>query len=269
MNTKNLHQLFIICYLVVGIQAIVLGVTDAELEALEQQIEQQEILDKEKEEAERKAKEEAKRLAEEKKRLDEQRKQLEDERKKIEELRKAELEKKQQQEAKQKAEQEKRKKYNLLIAEAEQAMNEKDKELAINKYNEALLLFPNDTNAVTGLNKAHELKHKVCYEVLGLWIWDKAFGKETIVLNENGTIDYQTSIKGSGSWDCIDPEKRIIKIRLSAAGFSNEWMSEYSLDGTCLTGPETWGERGCYHRKNSHKENEKISPQKKSVTPKL
>ncbi len=69
-----------------------------------------------------------------------------------------------------------------------------------------------------------------------------------MILLEDGLIDYQTTIKGSGSWECTDPENRIIKIRLSAAGFSNEWLSEYSEDGKCLLGPESWGGRGCYHR---------------------
>jgi hypothetical protein len=100
---------------------------------------------------------------------------------------------------------------------------------------------------------AESLKHKLCYDVLGRWNWDRALGKDYIILYEDGSIDYHSTIKGSGSWECTSPETRTIKIRVTAAGISNEWLSTYSADGSCLLGPETWGDRGCYYRPESEK----------------
>jgi serine/threonine protein kinase len=220
---------------------------------------------KEEEEAKRQEEKE-KRLAELKKKEEEKKRKLEEE-KRIEEAAKlAEIERQRKEdEVRRKAEEEKKEQYALLITEAEQAVSDKDKELAINKYNEALTLIPGDVVATRGLRNAEGLKHKVCYDVLGKWIWDRAFGTEYIILHEDGSIDYQIAIKGSGSWECTSPETRTIKIRLTAAGFSNEWLSTYSADGSCLLGPETWGDRGCYHRPKS----EKIDPPQKSTTPNL
>jgi serine/threonine protein kinase len=198
-----------------------------------------------------------KKKLEEEKRLSElEKKRQEEEKRLTEAARLAEQERQQQAEAEVEAEklqkeQEKKKQFSQLIAKADLALTNRDKDQAIKQYNEALLLYPDDVNANLGLKNAENLKHKLCYEVLGLWVWDKTFGQETIILKENGTIDYQISIKGSGSWECTSPESRTIKIRLSAAGFSNEWLSQYSADGSCLQGPETWGERGCYHRSES------------------
>lgn len=229
-------------------------------------------LEKQKQEEQRKKEEEEKRLAEEKrikeeqktKRLAELEKQrIEEEKRLADEARLAELERQRQvEEAKKQKEEEKKRNFKTIITEAEQAIINKNKNLAISKFSEALLLYPDDVSVNLGLKNAENLKHKLCYDVLGKWIWDKAFGQEIIILNEDGTIDYQISVKGSGSWECTNPENRIIKIRLSLAGFSNEWLSEYSADGTCLTGPETWGSRGCYHRSESDKKTVKPGPEK-------
>jgi hypothetical protein len=227
-----------------------LAVTDAELEALEKQIEQQELKDKKhleekqtqairKKEAEvqRVKKEQERQRQEEQRLLEDEKGRLEQEKRTLEAAR---LEQHQEQELKNK--------YTMIMSEAAQAFTNKDKRLAIKKYTEALALYPKDFDATLGLKNAETLKHKLCYQVLGKWIWDKTIGQEFIILHENGSIDYQTSAKGSGSWECTDPENRTIKIRISMAGFSNEWLSTYSADGRCLLGPETWGARGCYHR---------------------
>lgn len=192
---------------------------------------------------------EEQKVLEEQKRLEEEKKQKEEEEKRLaEETRQAELERQRlEEEARQKAEAEKRTQYTQLIADADKALQAKDKSVALQKYNEAQALYPDDNAAREGLRKANALKDKLCYDVLGTWVWDRAFGKDTLILKEDGSIDYQTTIRGSGSWECTAPENRIIKIRLSAAGFSNEWLSNFSADGTCLTGPQGAGQ-GCYHR---------------------
>jgi len=246
---------FIICLtLIVGHSGHVYAVSDAELEALEKQIEQLESEEKRQAEAEEKKKSEteAQRIADQKRKAN-----VEAEKKRLADLEKQRIEEEERlaEEAEKRKQEEKKKKYTMLIAEAEQAVADKDKELAISKYNEALILFPADVVATRGLVNAESLKHKLCYEVLGKWIWDRAFGEEYIILYDGGSLDYQTSIKGSGGWECTSPETRTIKLRVSAAGFSNEWLSTYSADGSCLLGPEAWGDRGCYHRPESYDKN--------------
>ncbi len=263
MIFKLKHVLFICFLLSISSLIDVAAVTDAELEALEKQIEQQEAEDKQRTDAEAKAKEAAriKKQAEARARIDAEAKR------KAEEVEQVKLEKQKQEaeaKAKETAEEDKKSKYKSLIAEAEQAFNDKDKAQAIKKYNEALALFPGDVVATRGLVNTENLKHKLCYDVLGKWIWDKAFGKDYIILYDGGSLDYQTSIKGSGNWECTSPETRTIKLRVSAAGFSNEWLSTYSEDGSCLLGPETWGDRGCYYRPDSGAKSENDVPAKNS-----
>jgi len=263
MKLKLKHILFICFLLSVSSLIDVAAVTDAELEALEKQIEQQEAEDKQRTDAEAKAKEAAriKKQAEAKARIDAEAKR------KAEEVEQVKLENQKQEaevKAKEKADKEEKSKYKALLAEAEQAFNDKDKTQAIKKYKEALALLPGDVAATRGLVNADSLKHKLCYDVLGEWVWDRAFGKDVIILRDGGSLDYQTAIKGSGSWECTSPETRTIKLRVSAAGFSNEWLSTYSEDGSCLLGPETWGDRGCYHRPESGKKSEKNVPAKNS-----
>ena len=251
-----------ICFLLsVSSLTYVAAVTDAELEALEKQIEQIEQI--EQQEAEDKQRIDAKAKADKTARI---RKEAEA-RAQAEEVKQTELERQKQEEetkAREKAEEEKRKKFNRLVSEAEQAINDKDKELAMSKYKEALALVPGDVVATRGIKNAESLKHKLCYDVLGTWVWDKALGNEIINLNEDGSIDYQTAMKGSGSWECTNPESRTIKIRVSMLGFSNEWLSKYSVDGSCLQGPESWGERGCYHRPESGNKSENAGLQEQS-----
>jgi hypothetical protein len=261
MKSKTTLILFIGLLFTVSYLTPVSAVTDAELEALEKQLEQMETEEKEQAETEekKKAEAEAKRIADQKRKANteaESKRLAEQEKQRIEE------EKRLTEETKKRGDEEKKEKYTRFIAKAEQAFNDKDKTQAIKKYNEALALFPDDVVATRGLVEAEGLKHKLCYDVLGKWIWDKAFGKDYIILYDGGSLDYQTSIKGSGNWECTSPETRTIKLRVSAAGFSNEWLSTYSEDGSCLLGPETWGDRGCYYRPDSGAKSEKDVPAK-------
>ena len=250
MKSKIALILFSSLIITVGYLTSVTAVTDAELEALEKQIEQLESEEKRQAEAAEKKKTEveAKRIVNQKRKAN-----AEVEKKRLAKLEKQRIEEEERliKESKKREEEENKNKFTVLIAEAEQAFNNKDKTQAIKKYNEALTLFPGDVVATRGLVKAESLKHKLCYDVLGKWDWDRAFGKEYIILHEDGSIDYQSAIKGSGNWECTSPETRTIKIRITAAGFSNEWLSTYSADGSCLLGPESWGDRGCYHRPES------------------
>jgi flagellar biosynthesis GTPase FlhF len=189
------------------------AVTDAELEALEKQLEQQELNQRE---AERQTAEDSRRKAEAKKikeqqvQLEKERRKLEKEKKRIEETRKAELERKREEKvANKKAEQEKTDEYNSLISEAEQAINKKDKELAISKYTEALVIVPADTVVITGLKKAEKLMNKFCYELIGTW---KEPSGDITKFYENGIVKFIFAFgEYEHPWECF-PEKRQVKM---------------------------------------------------------
>jgi actin-related protein len=254
MGIERFYLLIIIKLLLSSYVSSVSAVTDRELKELEEQLEQQELEErkqiKERQVEEKRKKTEA--MQKEKRELEEKR--LADEKKRLEEEKRLYEATRLKEQEQQQHERERKEKYKLVMSEAKRAYNGKDKSLAIKKYNEVLSLFPDDVFATQGIKNAKKLKHKLCYEVLGKWNWEKAFGKEFIILHDNGTIDYQAGAKGSGSWECSSPETRTIKIRISMAGFSNEWLSTYSEDGQCLLGPESWGERGCYRRLGSEAE---------------
>jgi hypothetical protein len=233
---------FIVCLiLTLGHITSANAVTDEELEALEKQIEQLEAeekqqsdtAEKKKAEAEAKYKAEQKRKANaevEEKRLAEQEKQrLEKEKRLTEESEKREKE-------------EKKKKYTILVTEAEQAVGNKDKELATTKFNQALLLYPNSPAVYEGLKEAEKLMEKVCYQFVGTWVVKMFIGEGMIQIMEDGTLYYGNTKEYPASWECY-PEKNQIK--------DNKMNLFYTLteSGTCLTGPGTgMGGDACYRR---------------------
>jgi hypothetical protein len=222
------HGLIVCLILMVGHLTSVQAVSDAELEALEKQIEQLESDEKKQAEAAEKRKIEAaaKRKAEadaEKKRLIEfEQKRIREEKRKKEEARLAELEQQRQEE------ETKKEKYNLLIAEAEQAVSNKDKELAINKYNEALTLYPGDTAANTGMKEAEKLMDKMCYEILGDWT---VFGGN-MNIKTDGTM---TMDNHEGTWKCLDPEAHTYFINVPYYSLAPSWEAVLKEGGRCLT----------------------------------
>ena len=135
-------------------------------------------------------------------------------------------------------------KLDTLLGAGQAALAAKDRPAAVERFTEALALAPGDARASAGLEHANALLHPLCYAVQGMWEWHKLFGKDVMVLQENGSIAYQTVIQGSGNWRCSDPENRGITVMLSAGGFSNEWRATLSPDGSCLSGPQG----GCYVR---------------------
>ena len=166
MKSKIIHGFIISLILMVGHLTSVTAVTDAELEALENQIKKLEKDEKNQAEAteKKKAEAEAKRKAEIKSKAEAEAKG------KAEEARLSELgQQRQEEEAKKRAEEEKKEKYNELIAEAGHAVSNKDKELAMKKYNEALVLFPGNIIVIRGLKNDEDLMKKCCYELIGTW----------------------------------------------------------------------------------------------------
>ena len=246
MKSNTTHSLFVCMILMAGYLNPVTAVTDAELEALEKQIEQQEAEEKKKAEAEAKRKVEQKRKAEaevEKKRLVELEKQRQEEQRRLTELER----KRQEEEAKKRAEEEKKEKYTLLIAEAEQAVRNKDKELAISKYNEVLVIAPNNPVANSGLKEAEKLMDKVCYAFFGKWVWEKS--KETMEILENGTI-ITSSLLGDKTfnWTCIPENRQLKHDRIITKKYKNLLFLTLSEDGTCISDPLLWPSDGCWRK---------------------
>ncbi len=248
MKFKTPSLLLIGLLFSIGYLTSVIAVTDAELQVLEKQLEKQEAEEKKQVEIETKRKEEQKRKLEieaKKKRLIELEKQRqEDQRKKDEEKKRlANIERQRhEEEAKNKAEHEKKEKYNSLITEAEQALNNKDKELAIKLYKKALTIIPNDSVANTGLREAEKLKHKLCYEILGPWLHN---GKLNFDLKDDGTL--VSAHIGQSTWICSQPENRTIELK-SVVG---PMTAVLSADSQCLHAT-LWGTASVFHR-SGHK----------------
>ena len=246
MKTKMTLLLFSSLILTTGYFPNIYAVTDAELEALEKQIEQQETEKKKQIEAEvkrkaeaiRKAEGEAKRKAEakaEKNRIAELEKQ------RLEEAKQVSEEKRKAEEA-QRQEEEKKEKYNLIIAVAEQAINDKDKELAISKYNNALVLYPNNELALIGLKKAEGLTDNGCSDIIGVWRWND-LTRTTTRFYEDGKVISKNIFKSEGTWECIDPKNRIFtantwgkKRKIKMSDDANQLESTNAFTGLKLIG---------------------------------
>ena len=224
----------------VGYLSNVYAVTDAELEALEKQIEQQEAEEiKQTEAAEKKKVEaEAKLKA-----------NAEAERKRLAELEKQRLvkEKRLTEESKKREEEEKKNKYTTLITGAEQAVTNKDKELAISKYNEALTLFPGDSVANSGIKEAEKLMDKECYEILGDWNVDWALSKNIkVTFDEDNTGLLHPVPHLSVNWSCIDSSARKFHVIIQSTIYPNkqpnEWKIALSPNGNSLFGTAESGQ---------------------------
>jgi len=241
VKLKTTHSLIIGLILTAGCLVPVQAVTDAELEALEKQIEQLEADEKKEAEAAEKKKADAaaKRIADQKRKAN-----AEAEKKRTAELEKQRIEEEDHlaKEAKEREEEEKQKKYTMLIAEAEQAVTNKDKELAISKYKKALSFSPGDSVANSGIKEAEKLMEKVCYQFVGTWVVRMFIGEGMIQIMEDGTLYFGNTKEYPTSWVCY-PEKNQIK--------DNQMNMFYTLieSGTCLTGPGTgMGGDSCYRR---------------------
>lgn len=232
MKSKMVHGLIAYLILMVGNLSSVQAVTDAELEALEKQIEQQEA------EEERKAEEELEkqRLLEEK-RLAE--KQAEEKRKQeAEKKRLAEIEQQQLKEEEiKKIEEENQQKYDQIIAEAKQAMDKNNYELAKNHYHRALKIYNNDEIALAGINHIQELEN-ICLSIIGEWGWDNT--SQTMTFEPDGVVVHRAALNTvvKENWKCADPENH----KFFIIGRSGEYIEYFlSKDENKLKGIDPWG----------------------------
>jgi len=182
------------------------------------------------EEQKQKAEEEAKQLAElEKQRQEEARRKAEAEQKHLEEEKRKEEERlaeaeqiRREEEARKKADDEKKEKYNLLIAEAGQAISSKDKELAISKYQEVLAIYPGDPNAESGLKEAEKMTDKACFAIVGEW-QDSQYIADKLRVSADGTYEqYSAVAKYPGKWECLDPKSGKFKFTYEY----NNWTAD-------------------------------------------
>ncbi len=183
--------------------------TDDQLLELEQQIEQQEkAKQRAAEDARRSA--EAQKLKEERARLEEERRKLEEERNKIETARQDEIiQIQKEEEAMIKAENEQREKFNDFITSGHTALETKDKTNALSNFQQAVLLYPNNMEALTGLKKAEELLDPFCYKFTGTWE-QPGWGGETVKFYENGKVSFKsTVVYHENEWFCHPDKKEI------------------------------------------------------------
>jgi hypothetical protein len=198
-------------------------VTDAELEALEKQLQQKEeenrILEEKKIREEQQVK---KRLA------DIEKQRIEDEKRSAEEAWQAELKQRQiEEETRKDAVQEKKNRYNLLITEANEALKNKDKPLALNKFNQVLALSPGDAIAQSGILEAEKLMDKICYQFVGTWELNEFVGSLMIRVKENGVFYHGNSNDSSTTWRCVPEKRQIIEGSFNLVYTMNE-------SGDCL-----------------------------------
>lgn len=52
-----------------------------------------------------------------------------------------------------------------------------------------------------------------------------------MTISEGRAIDYHSTVRGGGSWQCANPKSRTFLITVTAAGFSNTWNAKLSADG--------------------------------------
>ncbi len=217
--------------------------TDEVFQEIERQIEQQEA---EQAEAKKHAQEEAKRKAEEEARkveMDKQRAAEEEARRQAEE----DAKKRADEEAKLKTEAEKKEKYSALIKEAEQAISNKDKELALNKYNEALVLYPDDTVANSGLNEANKLIDKACLALAGSWEPEEFMLLGEMIIKLDGTASRWSGEPDTiSTWKCVDPIKPVIRLE------DKHGIYEFTLlRDRCLQEKEDLGKKGVWYEGRS------------------
>jgi tetratricopeptide (TPR) repeat protein len=230
----------------------VLAVSDSELLELEKQIEQQETAEKESKQQEledARRKEEKSRLKAEEQKLIKERARIEEERRALESLKQTqERNRLQVEQEKLKKEKELQTKFNNTIETANAALKNKDRNTAIKQFEQALAIYPDNDSAKQGLTEAKKLKDKVCYEVLGEWLWND--GAATLVLKEDGSLDYRYWGNHTGQWECTNPASRQIHVTITALGFTQEWSPVLSQDNTCLRMKLALSGPDCLYRSN-------------------
>jgi len=108
--------------------------------------------------------------------------------------------------AERQAEVDKQNRFERLISEAKIALNNEEKDLAIEKYSEALNIFPTDQRAISGLGSARKMTYKACKQIVGAWLWSVG---TTLTVNADGTCRNSfLFVSLPCSWTCTDGKER-------------------------------------------------------------
>lgn len=233
MKSRTAYRLIISLILTVGCLIPVHAVTDAELEALEKQLEQleSEKLKQVDEEAKQKAEAEAKQRAEQKRKNEAEAKRQAEEQKRIaeDERLRTEQEARAQAEAeKQKKEEEKRAQFSQYMKNGDSAVDNKEYAEALSEYAQALVLFPDDSTALSSQSRARELKD-ACAALVGEWDWSFDI---FVTINADGNMQSRALIPNHGTWECMDPLQRKFTLRWVVGG----WVENVTMstDGNTL-----------------------------------
>jgi len=255
MKSKTAYRLLVCLIITIGHVSIIHAVTDAELEALEKQLEQLEseeskLVD---DEAKKKAEAEAKRRVEQKRKKEgEAKKQADEEERKAEDERlREEQEARARAEAeKKKKEEEKRAQFSQYMKNGNLAMDNKQYAEALSEFTQALVIFPNDSAALSGESRAREYQDN-CAALVGEWEW--AFGI-TVIVSADSNLQAIALISNHGTWECTDPSQRKFTLRWVVGG----WVDNVTLsaDGNTVDGVNNIG----FHFKGWRKGTKVVNP---------
>jgi len=232
---KSTTAISFIVYLIITVSypVNIHAVTDAELGALEKQLEQleSEELRQVDEEAKKKAEAEAKKRAEQKRMKEtEAKRQAQEENRKAEEKRlREEQEMRAQTEAeKKKKEDEKRAQFSQYVRNGDLSMDNKRYTEALSEYTQALVLFPDDSTALSGQSRAREYQD-ICAALVGEWDWSFDI---FVTINADGNMQSRALIPNHGTWECTDPMQRKFTLNWVVGG----WVENITMstDGNTL-----------------------------------
>ncbi|HIF52070.1 MAG TPA: serine/threonine protein kinase [Thiotrichaceae bacterium] len=198
----------------------------------EQQLQQQLILEQERREAEKNRRFTLlKRQAEEKKHNEELHQQKLDQKLKQREKRRQESILK-------------KSKFNHLLFQAQQALSDNKLDIAIIKFQESKIIFPDSTEAQEGLRKASVSK-EICNAVIGTWHWFNG-GLTTFLADGTLVGEHQYLPDNSGTWKCTDAKTRRFTLKWHEGDWTDELIlstDKIFLDGQNQEGKKISGKR--------------------------
>lgn len=123
----------------------------------------------------------------------------------------ADLKRKQAEDKRIREETARKSKFNRFMTEAGIAVSEEDKELATQKYNQALSLYSDDREAIIGLTKAKKMQYRACKEIVGEWLW--SVGTTTVVRADGTCSNSFLFVSIQCTWSCTDGKNRKFNFR--------------------------------------------------------
>lgn len=124
-----------------------------------------------------------------------------------------ELRQSQEQEKLQRLNQAQRSFFDTLLADGDDAMRRYQKTAAVDKFNRALKLYPDNKKAGERLARAKKLVDP-CMRIIGEWAHNFVVGTSDVTFSADGSM-YSRFWLGDvgGRWECVDRERRKIVFR--------------------------------------------------------